>query len=36
MFEAGGGGGRGAIARAIDLFCKINFVCTPSMQKPLT
>ena len=30
------GGGGGAIARAIDLFCKINFVCTPSMQKPLT
>ena len=28
-------GGGGAIARAIDLFCKINFVCTPSMQKPL-
>ena len=25
----------GAIARAIDLI-KINFVCTPSMQKPLT
>ena len=37
VFEAqGGGGGVAAIDRAIDLFCKINFVCTPSIQEPLT